>query len=177
MKRVLHRQSGSTLLISLVLLVMLTLFVLTVINTTNINSRIAGNVQALVEAQAAAQQAIEGIISTPTFSTNPMGVPATVSVDVGNNKTYTVNITTPTCTSIVPIKSIELDITNTDDAACLGSGTVASSGVKGAGSAGNSLCSNSQWDLTAGVAETTTTGLSVTVHQGVAVRVPVGTTC
>ena len=58
MKRPLYRQSGSTLLISLVLLVMLTLFVLTVINTTNINFRIAGNMKTLSEGQAASQKAI-----------------------------------------------------------------------------------------------------------------------
>jgi hypothetical protein len=176
MTRIRH-QSGSTLLISLILLVMLTLFVLTVINTTNIGSRIAGNTQIQIEAQGAAQQAIEEIISTPNFSTNPTGVPATVTVNTSNNKNYTVNITTPLCTSIVPIKSIELDITNADDAACLGSGSVVGAGIVGMGGSGNSLCSNSQWDIAAGVSEATTSGVNVTVHQGVAVRVPIGTTC
>jgi Tfp pilus assembly protein PilX len=172
-----HRQSGATLLISLVLLVMLTLFVLTIINTTNIGSRVAGNMQMMNEAQNAAQTAIEQIISTPTFSTNPTGVPASVNVNIGNNKTYAVSITTPVCTSIVPIKTTELDITDTKDAACLGSGTAVAAGIVGAGGSGNSLCSNSQWDIQAQVLESATTGLSVTVHQGVAVRVPVGTTC
>jgi hypothetical protein len=172
-----RRQCGSTLLISLILLVMLTLFVLTVINTTNVGSRVAGNMQTMIEAQGAAQQAIEQIISTPTFSTNPTGVPTTVSVSTGNNKTYTVNTTTPQCTSIVPIKTIELDITLPSDAACLGSGSVVGAGIVGLGGGGNSLCSNSQWDIAAGVLETATSGVNVTVHQGVAVRVPIGTTC
>ncbi|HEY9868791.1 MAG TPA: PilX N-terminal domain-containing pilus assembly protein [Candidatus Obscuribacterales bacterium] len=168
-------QSGSTLLISLVLLVMLTLFVLTVINTTNINSRIAGNMQTVTEAQAAAQQAIEEVISTPNFSTNPQ--PVTVVVNTGNNKTYTVSIAKPECISIVPIKTIELDITNPNDAPCLGSGAVTAPGIAGLGGAGNSLCSNSQWDISATVTEAATSGVSVTVHQGAAVRVPIGTTC
>lgn len=176
MKRILHRQSGSTLLISLVLLVMLTLFVLTVVNTTNINSRIAGNMQTITEAQAAAQQAIEEVISTPNFSTNPAGVPPTVAVNVNNEKTYTVNVPTPTCISIVPIRTVDLDITKPDDAACIGSGSVVAAGIVGTGGAGNSLCSNSQWDVAANVADAATS-TSVAVHQGVAVRVPVGTAC
>jgi hypothetical protein len=171
-----RRQSGSTLLISLVLLVMLTLFVLTVINTTNINSRIAGNMQTLIEAQAAAQQAIEQVISTANFSTNPAGVPSTISVNTSNEKTYVVNVPTPTCISVVPIKTIELDITNTDDAACLGSGAVVGAGIVGAGGGGNSLCSNSQWDVRANVADAATSA-SVAIHQGVAVRVPIATAC
>ena len=176
MNRIRHRQSGSVLLISLVMLIMLTLFVLTLINTTNINSRIAGNLQTQAEAQAAAQQAIEEVISTPNFSTNPAGVPPTISVSTSNEKTYVVNVPTPSCISVVPIKTIELDITNTDDAACLGSGAVGSAGIVGTGGGGNSLCSNSQWDVQANIADAATS-TSVAVHQGVAVRVPITTAC
>lgn len=170
-----HRESGSVLLISLVLLVMLTLFVLTIINTTNINSRIAGNLQTQTEAQAAAQQAIEGVISTSAFSTFPQAFP-NVAVNINNEKTYAVAVAKPSCISVVPIKTTELDITNTDDAACLGSGSVVSAGIVGSGGAGNSLCSNSQWDIAASIADAATS-TSVAVHQGVGVRVPIGTAC
>ena len=174
MKRPLYRQSGSTLLISLVLLVMLTLFVLTVINTTNINFRIAGNMQTLSEGQAAAQQAIEEVISTPAFSINPQAL--TISVNINNGKTYSVGIAKPVCISVVPIKTVELDIANPDDAACLGSGSVVSAGIVGMGGAGNSLCSNSQWDIAAQIDDAATKA-NIRVHQGVGVRVPVGTAC
>ena len=174
MKQNPRRQAGATLLISLVLLVMLTLFVLTVVNLTSINSRIAGNMQTQIEAQAAAQQAIEQIISTPYFTTNPQ--PATIAVNTGNIKTYSVSVAKPTCISVVPIKTTELDITNADDAACLGSAAVVAAGIVGAGGAGDSLCSNSQWDI-AGTVDDADTRAKVVLHQGVAVRVPVGTAC
>jgi hypothetical protein len=47
------------------------------------------------------------------------------------------------------------------------------------GGAGNSLCANTQWDVAATVTDATanTTNATVTVHQGVGQRVPIGTTC
>jgi hypothetical protein len=174
MKRIQQSQSGSTLLISLVFLVMLTLFVLTVINMTNINSRIAGNMQTQTEAQAATQQAIEEVISTADFSTAP--VARSMTVNVNNNKTYRVDVDKPTCISVIPIKTLELDISNPGDAACLGSGAVVAAGIIGVGGSGNSLCSNSQWDIAAGVADAES-GTNVKTHQGVAVRVAVGSPC
>lgn len=170
------KQSGSTLLISLVLLVMLTLFVLTVINTTNINTRIAGNMQIQAEAQAAAQQAIEKIISV-NFTVAPLA--EDVDVDINNDGTvdYKAHVDQPACTRIVPIKILELDISKSTDAACLGSGASLTSGFVGIGSSGDSLCSNSQWDIKSTVNDATGTGVNVSVHQGVAVRIPVDASC
>lgn len=179
-----HRQSGSALLISLVLLVMLTLFVLTVINTTNINSRIAGNMQSQIEAQAAAQQAIEKVIST-NFPANPALADEDVNVPIGNDKTYKVLVKKPQCVSVIPIKTTELNILVKNDAACLGSSVVGSAGIimkggPGAG-AGDSLCSNTRWNVKAqvgvGAGYLEDSGVAVTVNQGVATRVAVGTPC
>jgi len=166
-------------MISLVLLVMLTLFVLTVINTTNINSRIAGNMQARAEAQAAAQQVLETVMST-NFAANPPGAAGTSNIDVNQDGTndYQVVVPTPSCTSTVPIKTVQLDISNPDDAACLGSGAVVSGGIVGAGGSGNSLCSNSNWDVQATATDPTVgTGVDVALHQGASIRVPIGTPC
>jgi hypothetical protein len=123
-----HKQSGSVLIISLVMLVMLTLFVLTVINTTNINSRIARNMQTEAEAQSAVQQAIEQAISVD-FTPAPASVAGNFPIDINNDGTsdYTVNVEVPACVSSVPIKTVELDISKPSDAACLGSGAVARS--------------------------------------------------
>jgi len=175
MMRLRHTQSGSTLIISLVLLVMLTLFVLTVINTTNVNSRIAGNMQVQTEAQAAAQQAIEQTIST-NFTTNPLA--AAIAVDINNDtKTdYTANVDKPACIGIIPIKQVELDYKNPLDQPCFGSGAAGSSGIVGVGSGGDSLCATSNWDVKAGVTDASS-GANVAIHQGVQVRVVVGTSC
>ena len=160
-----HKQSGSVLMISLVMLVMLTLFVLTVINTTNINSRIARNMQTETETQAAAQQAIEQVISA-NFTAAPAAV--NVAVDINNDGTpdYTVAVAQPTCVNSIPIKTPEL-----------GSAAVQASGIIGAGGSGNSLCSNTRWDVRASTTDPVSGATNVTIHQGVAVRVPIGTAC
>jgi hypothetical protein len=173
-----HKQSGSVLIISLVMLVMLTLFVLTVINTTNINSRIARNMQTEAEAQSAVQQAIEQAISVD-FTPAPASVAGNFPIDINNDGTsdYTVNVEVPACVSSVPIKTVELDISKPSDAACLGSGAVATGGIVGLGGSGNSLCSNSRWDLRASTTDPVSGATNVAAHQGIAVRVAIGTSC
>ena len=57
------RERGATLLISLIMLVVLTLFAITAIRTGNIGLKIVGNQQAQKLMEAAAQQAIEQVIS------------------------------------------------------------------------------------------------------------------
>lgn len=54
---------GATLLIALIMLVVLTLFAITAIRTGNIGFKIVGNQQAQKLMEAAAQQAIEQVIS------------------------------------------------------------------------------------------------------------------
>lgn len=178
MTRMHHKQSGSVLLISLVMLVMLTLFVLTVINTTNINSRIARNMQTEAEAQAAAQQAIEQAISVD-FTPAPATVAGDVAVDINNDGTtdYTVAVAVPTCAGSVPIKTVDLDTTIPRDKPCLGSGASGTAGIVGLGGGGNSLCSNSRWDVKASTTDPVSGATNVTIHQGVAVRVLAGTPC
>ena len=60
-----QRQRGATLLVSLIMLVVLTLFAVTSFNLSSVNLRIAGNFQSQKAMEAAAQQAIEQILSTP----------------------------------------------------------------------------------------------------------------
>lgn len=75
-------QRGATLLVSLIMLVVLTLFVISAINLTNVNLRIAGNMQIQGETQAAAQQAIDQLISIPltTAATEP-----DVNIDINHD--------------------------------------------------------------------------------------------
>lgn len=67
-------QRGATLLVSLIMLVVLTLFVISAINLTNVNLRIVGNMQIQKEIEAAAQQAIEKVISTSAMTTGDVPV-------------------------------------------------------------------------------------------------------
>lgn len=180
--RLRQRQSGATLLVALVMLVILTLFAITAINFTNINTKIAGNQQFKKEAESAAQQAIEKIISAD-FTTNPLAT--TVNIDINNDGTtdYVVSVAKPTCLTNMPIKLLDLDVANTDDVSCFTSAKGVTTGLIGSGGgAGNSLCSNTKWDVQATVNDSGSTGSSgsgakAVTHQGILKRVAVGTPC
>ena len=59
-----QRQCGATLLISLIMLVVLTLFAVTGFNLSSVNLKIAGNYQQQKAMEAAAQEAIEQVLSS-----------------------------------------------------------------------------------------------------------------
>lgn len=75
MIKIRNYQTGTTLVVSLLMLIVLTLLAITAINTSSVDLRVAGNLQAQQEAEAAVQQAIEQVISsianfnTPTAQT------------------------------------------------------------------------------------------------------------
>lgn len=174
-----RRQQGATLFVALIMLVVLTLFAVTAINLSNTNLRIAGNMQAIAEAEAAAQQAIEQVVSN-NFTANP--VAQNIPIDINNDGTadYTASIPKPTCQSSKPLRNVDLDSSIAADAKCLGSGAVSNSGIVSIASGGTgtqqSWCYKQQWDVQASVTDSRT-GASVTLHQGVFVRVPAGTGC
>src|SRR5690349_9013522 len=94
------RQSGSALIVSLIMLTLLTLFVLSAINSGTINLRIAANTQARDEARAAAQKGIEALLSSKTnFYPTATGWSGTLSVnnDSGGTGNYSVVVATPQC--------------------------------------------------------------------------------
>lgn len=188
MKRM-NAQRGATLVIALVMLVLLTLFALSALNTSTSNLKVVGNMQARTEAFNAAQEAIETVISTPLFTTNPSnavvnpcGSANTLCIDKDGNITqlltnalYTTKITgapydttKPACITVRPIRSDELVLTKAEDLACA-VGQAQQFGVGGATS-GDSLCANSVWHITA---ETTavTSGATSTVTQGIGIRI------
>jgi len=177
------RQRGATLVIGMIMLVMITLFVLAAVNMSTVNLRVMGNTQARNESIAAAQQAIEQVATTD-FPKNPVAV--TVNVDVNGDTTtdYIVTVDKPVCTRTVPIKMPvpgavynELNAASTDDQICMGSIAAPNAGISGAtglGSGGNSICSNTQWDVRASVADQTGSNATVAVHQGISRRVVVG---
>jgi hypothetical protein len=165
-------------MIAMIFLVILTLIVVSSIKVTTVNTKIVGNMQVQKEAQAAAQHGIETVISSD-FTKLP--APSTVNVDINDGgqvaSTYVVNVARPECSSVKPIKLSELDASNADDVPCYASGAAQNTGIEGAGPNGNSMCSNSSWDINAtatapGVATTTTT-----THQGIAVRVSLDAAC
>lgn len=174
------RQSGITLITALVMLVVLTMLVLAGINMTNVNTKIAYNTQVQDEAQAATQQAIEQTISNVANFTPPLPPLQTVAVDINNDgiAEYAVKVPTPSCIASTPIKQGQLDASNPGDVPCFGTSSLQNSGiVGGTGSSGNSLCANTTWDVAAAYSDGAGSGLSVTTHQGVNLRVVAGTGC
>lgn len=179
-------QGGATLLVSLIMLVMLTLFAISAMNSSTTNLKVVGNMQAQAEAAAAAQGAIETAISTPIFTSspanaivNPCGAPNTVCTDLNGDGTpelTTTLIPQPACVQARPQKISELTLTpNSEDLACVQAQAQGTFGVAGASGTGDSLCGQSVWDISARTLATGTTPtnspVNVTVVQGIGVRV------
>ena len=172
-------QRGAALFISLIMLVVITLFVLSAINMSTVNLRITANSQARSEGVAAAQQAIEQVISKD-FTATPQA--ATVAVSLRNDQTktdYTVTVATPTCLNAVLLTQSELaarDNSDPDDVACRASGAVQNSGISPASDI-NAICRTQQWDVNAVVDDATRSAAKVSVHQGIARRIEGWKTC
>ncbi|MBC5781662.1 pilus assembly PilX N-terminal domain-containing protein [Ramlibacter sp. USB13] len=170
-------QDGSALVVALIFLVLMSLFAISAFDGSSTNMRVVGNMQARQEAIGAAQVAIEQTLSSPTFSSNPDIVAANaVNVDVDGNGTpdYKVTMTPqPKCYRARAIKTVELDAAVPADLACMKSGVVNTGGLddgEAGGIAGNSLCSNTEWNVRAQVLDERS-GAQVAVNQGVAIRV------
>jgi hypothetical protein len=149
-------QSGSALVVSLIMLTLLTMFVLSAINSGTINLRVAGNTQSQDEARATAQQAIEQFVSSyANFFPTPAAMAAT-GFDINNDGTsdYTVSISTPICKRAgqqVPPRSVDC-----------------ANGLK---STPPLVCWDTLWDVTA-TATDAKTGAKQVVTQGVSITFP-----
>ena len=172
-------QSGAVLLVSLIIMVVLTLFTLAAINFTNTQSRIAGNLQVKTELKAAAQQAIEQVISG-NFSANPAAVVVPFDVNSDGIPDYSVTVA-HNCVSYLTIPNDNLVITNAEDASCTQSAAAQNTGLDGTPPGDPSLCANTLWDVEATAVDASTatfkTGASVKMHQGIGIRVAVGVYC
>lgn len=176
-----NKQRGATLIVGLVMLVVLTLLVVSAIRSSNINMRISGNMQAQEETSAAAQQAIEQVIST-NFTVSPAS--QAIAVDINNDGAtdFTANVSAPTCTGSLALVNADLNPNNPIDAPCISSGTAQNTGMMVSGAAGagtilgTSWCYLQQWEVRAQVSDART-GAKMTNVQGVSMRVPAGTGC
>jgi Tfp pilus assembly protein PilX len=173
-------QQGATLLVTLVMLVVLTLFVISAMKISGMGLGIVGNMQAREEAIAAGQQAIEQVMSN-NFTAAPTA--QTISVDINNDgdTEYTVEVATPTCISSKPLLNSDLNPADPADYPCFGSIAGQNTGILNpsgstTGASQQSWCSLQQWDIEATVTDTRT-GAEAVQHQGAALRVGAGTAC
>lgn len=147
-----RRQRGTTLLIALIFLVILTLFAVSGMNTGVINLRTANNAQLILEAEFAAQQQIEALMSSVAGFMTVAAVPqANVDVNGDSVTDYVVTTQPPRCLSTVPAPGYSYEF---------------------AGSAPK----DTVWEIVA-VATDSVFGATSTLRQGVKIRLPVTATC
>jgi len=190
------RQQGVTLLVAMIMLIMLTLFALSAMNSSIVNLKMAGSSQNRAEALDATQRTLETVISTTRFVDfpadaidNDCGTPNTLCADLngdGVNDLITTLTPNPTCiqSRIQKINELVIAGPNSEDVACLQAQQQGTFAVAGATTGGDSLCGQTIWNITAvtmPVGQTTTNAeFTYTATQGVGVRVPalaIATSC
>ncbi len=145
------RQRGITLVVGLVMLVVTTLIVITGYRMSQTNLLAVGNSQFRDEALAAANLAIEQVLSSP-FTASPTAESIDVDINYDDTADYTVAISAPACNRRTEISS---------SAAGYGSSVTLGlpSGVTNY---------NTAWEIDAQVTDLTT-GASVQVKSGIRV--------
>lgn len=144
-----RQQRGSTLLVALIMLVLLTLIALSAIKSTSSSIQVVGNAQFREEAKAAAQKAIENVISTGDFRTV---APTPQNIDVNQDGTTDFTVTfapAPSCLSYKPVDPNDAGVPSV----CAASGGIVA-------------CYWTVWDIRAVVSDVQT-GAGVVLHQGV----------
>jgi len=181
-----RRQGGATLLVTLIMLIMLTLFAISAMNTSTTNLQVVGNMQIRNEALASTQQTIEAAISTTAFVDTPGnaianpcgGLANTICVDVngdGVNDLTTRLEPNPTCSQGRVVKVTELVITSptSEDVGCVQAQQQGTFAVAGASTAGDSLCGQTGWDISAKTRATGQTALTSDINYGATLGVGV----
>ncbi len=170
------RQRGVTLVVALIMLTALGLLAAWAVKMGTTNLRVVGNSQARQDAFTTAQAAIERTISSAEFAQRPDAVAAQpIAIDLDGNGSADLSASlspAPACYRVRPVKVNELDPTQSADLPCLKSSSSATAGIDFGGSTGgtgDSLCADTEWNVRAVVTDTTT-GASVAVNQGMALR-------
>lgn len=172
------RQEGSTLVISLIMLVLITLVAVSAIRFGVVNLKIAGNAQVHTEATTAAQTTIENLIEEIIDAENLDAIQAKAAAPVvTGSQSYPVAVVKPVCRVSVPVLNQDLDTAKAADIPCFESAdTDVAFKPDGTPVGKLSACNSQQWDLEVSV-DDATTGASLTMVQGLAVRVPAQVAC
>lgn len=92
------RERGAALIVGLIMLVLITIMLLSAVVLSTSNFRSVSNMQFREEAIAAANRAIDDVISSP-FTTTPEPEQIQVDIDSDGDTDYVVQIDTPVCIS------------------------------------------------------------------------------
>lgn len=151
----LRHQRGATLIVGLIMLVLITLVVSSAFMLSTTNLKAVGNMQYREEAIAAANAAIEEVISSDAI----FFAPAVRTVPVGD---YTVTVAAPECLYVADVA-----VATSNDA----NPNVHSEDASGKGTGGVPGFLDTYWDIAATV-DDDVTGARVTTHQGVKITLP-----
>lgn len=173
-------QRGFTLVMTLIFLIIFLLVAIAMVASSVLNTKIAANQQYRLEATTVAQQGIEQALSH-TFINVPIAA-SSVPIDVNGDGTpdFTAQVAAPNCldSKVIPNASLPpSDVCRTPNAH---NGNLILPGPASTSSpppAAPSMCSATNWDVRAAVTDPNNTATAVTVHQGVAIKVPLGTPC
>lgn len=143
----LRRQSGATLIVTLIILITMTLFAVASSQLVSTDLRIAGNVQGKKLAEAATQQAVETVLSSGSYFTSPVAHRFSVAG-------LTVATAAPTCLALSSVSGYFMTSSTQTGMAPV----------------------NTRWDIQASTSDPVT-GAAVVLHQGVAMRMRVGSVC
>jgi Tfp pilus assembly protein PilX len=184
--KVVAHQRGNTLVIGLIMLMLLTMLAVSTFHIGAVQTIAVSNAQHRAASIAAAQAAIETVINSSAFTNDPtQAITVTncssggsntlcVSSNGDSSKDFTVTLNPkPFCVEATPVAASSLDLSsgvNSTDYACLTGTQQDAFAVEGATIAGNSLCAQSVWEVTA-VATDTSTSSVVTVKQGISERI------
>lgn len=141
-----HKQRGATLFVALIFLLIMTLFAVSSINMSTVNLRIIGNMQAMKQMDAAAQDAIEQTLSNA--NNFGVGAAATSVTSTVSGTDFTVNVAAPACI---------------DSRVATGYSAVVE----------NIIPEDNTWEIVAAVSDNLT-GANATIHQGVEIRMLAG---
>lgn len=180
-RRSFRHQSGVTLVVGLIMLVLMTLLAMSAMRLANTNLKVVGNEQFQNEAQAAAAYALDTLANQPTFAADNA---TTVTVNVGQAD-YAVAVTKPACKRYRTIPKSELvtinagiPSINANDVPCFTGSSSSPLTISGGtvDTTGASLCAGTLWEVQATVSPATTgtdTGVSSVTTEGIEQRMTV----
>jgi hypothetical protein len=160
-------QRGVALVIGMVILVIMTLTVLSAVTMSTSNVKATSNMQFRDAAFAAANVAVEQVVSTD-FMDAPTAVTVDVDMDQDGTNDYVVQVPEPGCTWWRIKNNSELVVTKAEDTPCYSGSRLRGVG----GTSPSSFCADTMWEVRAPV-EDTTTGAELAVNQGISVRMSV----
>jgi Tfp pilus assembly protein PilX len=177
----LQRQRGMTLFVALVMLVLITLLAMSTFNLGKSSIQVVNNMQNRDEGIAASRRVLDEAMSSTRFFDTPQDALAAPCGGTSNTRCSDVNgdglndiVTTlsrPACVKVKGIKNMDLNLNDAEDRGCsvgVQQGTFGQ--ANSGGTSGNSMCSDTTWEMTAS-SEDKQAQSKVDVVQGVAVRI------